>query len=704
MLMMWSFVVFLIFIPVSVFAATFTTIPVPLIIARIASIPRPDSFDAAIQQRIELYSKATIYDDLTKSQIYDLDRVFGSPITIVASNILVLEDRGFFAIEELSAYNCTTWCLDLQISEITRVSGRTMENLKGNPDRITMYDMQNLIVQTLENIYCFNMTVIEQRLNMSALVVLEHQWALFVTEIVGEAVQCRANILGVTVSELAELLRTDVSTLLGYTLDDITSIFFPNFVSLQARKNIFETRALSQAYTLAGLTLDQAQAETMLFYAGHSTIAFNLRDLEILYDWQKPQLYAIQNVPLSSYLSGGCSITISNSLFVVSTVLFGQGTTEPTCNVAYVLSRSLNEVEAKYNPLSQIETQNSLYIFMNATAISSWFDMDGILQLGIDEGIWVEIPSVSHVALAAGQTTSLLKTCSLPEVIALLKNSNETGSLGTFLETNNPTFRTLLLSAYGYSYNELVSVTETPQTQLSNLAVVELHAIILEALADRYSIPNLPSLLNVPGVVDMQILSTLPSFEWSRIVRAVIQSSFLHSANALSVNLALSGSHIAVMNQNDGNPSVEISPSSVFFTPRLTTSTLATCLLGRNEADIYATTLPDYHTLYSNSIIPVVQGKVTIESTPFESLLAQESLVLQNVRNRTVADVIAQYTGLSVQRLGCLHGWDQTFLDLITTLTWGDVSSFRLCSEYELLTLYQILVQLSTAPVVNCCE
>ena len=701
---MWSFVVFLVVIPVSVFTATFTTIPVPLCIAPIASIPRPDSSDGQIEGRLDLYSKATMYDDLTKSVIYDLDRVFGTPVHIVASNILVLEDRGILKINELFAYNCTTWCLDLQINEITRVTGKTMENLKGNPDRITMLDMQNLIVQTLENIYCFNMTVIEQRLNMSALVVLEHQWALFVPEIVREAVQCRANILKVTVSELAELLRTDLSTLLGYTLDDITNIFFPNFVSLQARKNIFETRALFQAYALAGLTIDQGQAETMLFYAGHSAIAFNLRDLEILYDWQKPQLYAIQNVPLSSYLSGGCSVIISNSLFAVSTVLFGQRTTEPTCNVAYVLSRSLNEVEAKYNPLSQIETQNSLYIFMNATGIASWFGMDGILQLGIDEGIWVEIPSVSHVALAEGQTTSLLKTCSLPEVIASLKNSNETGSLGTFLEINNPKFRALLLSTYGYSYNELVSLTETPQTQLSNLAVVELHAIILEALADRYSIPNLPSLLNVPGVVNMQILSTLPSFEWSRIVHAVIQSSFLHSANAMSVNLALSGSHIAVMNQNDGNPSVEISPSSVFFTPRLSTSTLATCLLGRNETETYAMTLPDYHTLYSNYIIPVVQGKITIESTPFERLLAQDNLVLQNVRNRTVADVTAQYTGLSVQQLGCLYGGDQIFLSLITTFTWGNVSSFRLCSEYELLTLHQILVQLSTAPVVNCCE
>ena len=704
MLMMWSFLVFLVFIPASVFTATFTTMPVPLCIAPIASIPRPDSSDSQIDGRLDLYSKATIYDDLTRSVIYDLDRVFDSEVHIIAISILVLESRGIFSIDQLFAFNCTTWCLDLQISEITRVTGKTMENLKGNPDPITMFEMHNLIVQTLENIYCFNMTVIEQRLNMSALVVLESQWALFVPEIVKEAVQCRANILGVTVSELAELLRRDVNTLLGYTLDEITNTFFPNFALLQARKNIFETRSLVQAYSSAGLSQDQGQAETMLFYAAHSSIAFNLRDLEILYDWQKPQLYAIENVPLSSYLSGGCSVTIADSLFAVSTVLFGQGTTEPTCNVAYVLSRSLNEVEAKFNTLTPVENRNSLYIFMTPTAITSWFDMDGILQLDIDEGIWVEIPSISHVASAAGLSTSFIKTCSLPQVISSLKNSNETGTLGSLLEINNPMFRNLLLSTYGYSYNELVSLTQIPDSQLSGSPVAELHAIILEALADRYSISNLPLLLNVPGVVDMHILSTLPSFEWSRIVRAVIESSFAHSANALSVNLAASGSHITVTNQDDGNPSIEISPSSVFFSPRVTTSTLATCLLGRNEADIYAMTLPDYHTLFSTNIIPIVQGKISIESTPLENLLAQDNLVLQQVENRTVADVVAEYTDLSVQQLGCLYGWSQTFLDFITEITWKNVSAFRLCSEYELLTLHQILVQLSTAPEVICCK
>ena len=696
-------IVFLAFTPSSVFTATFTSIRVPLSIAPIVDIPRPDFKDADVNLRSDLYTKATIYDDLNISQIRDLSRVLSSTMVTVINNIQVLESRGLLDIDNLSAYNCTTYCFDLAISEVTRVTGLTMENLKGNPNSITVEEIHNAIVKTLEDIYCFNMTSIEQNLNMSSKILLEEDWARFVPQIVIQAVQCRTNILGVTASELAELLRTDLSTLYGYTLDDLTQIFFPNFLLLQARKTVFETRSLDQAYTQAGLTSTQGPAETMLFYAGHSAIAFNRRDLEILYDWEKPQLFAIENVPLSSYLSQ-CSVITSNSLLLVSTVLYGRETTQPTCNVAYVLSRSLNEVETNFNSITAIDTRNSLYIFMTATAMSSWFDMDSILQLDIDEGIWVEISSVSHVASAASQTTSFIRTCSLPQVIASLKTSNESGSLGFFLAINNPTFRNLLLSTYGYSYNELTSLTQTSSSDLSSLPVLELHRIILDSLVERYSVTNLPQLLNVAGVVNMYTISSLPSFEWSRIVREVIEASFAHVAKALSVNLAKNGSHIAVTSLDDGNSVIEINPASVYFSPRLSTATLATCLLGRNESDIYSFTLPVYHQLFSNDIIPIVEGKIAIESTPLENHLATDNLVLRQVWNRTVADIIAEYTGLTVQQLGCIYDWDQTFLNFINGTTWGNVSAFRLCNEYENQSLYQISIQLLTAPEVICCK
>ena len=703
-LVIWSFLVSLAFTPAPVFPATFTTIRVPLSIAPIVSIPRPDSLDEEVTSNPELYARATIYDNFNASVIHDLDGVLNTSISSVISNILLLKERGLLQVDRLTAFNCTTWCLDLPISEITRVTGKTMENLKGNPDPVTVLEMHNAIVGTLEDVYCFDMVLIEKSLNMSSKFLLESQWALFVPQIVIQAVQCRANSLGVNATELAELLRTDLATLYGYTLDNLNNTFFQNFLQLQVRKNLFETRTLDDAYAIAELTEAQGEGKTMLFFAGArtSSINFNLRDLQILYDWQKPQLFAIENIPLSSYLSQ-CSVITSNSLLAVSTLLFGQGATEPTCNVAYVLSRSLNEVEGKFNALTAVETRNSLYIFMTATSISSWFVMDDILQLVINEGIWVEIPLASHVASAASQSTSFIKTCSLPEVIASLKNSNVTGTLGPLLEINNPAFRNLLLTTYGYSYNELISLTKAPLSQLSNLPVVELHAIILGALVDRYSISNLSLLLDVPGEVDMHVLSTLPSFEWSRAVIAVIQASFAHAADALSLNLA-AGSRIVVTNQADGNPTILVNRSRVYFSPRVNTSTLATCLLGRNETDIYAMPLPEYHTLFSINIIPIVEGKITIETTAFEDLLAENNLVLRQIWNRTVAEVVAQYTGLTAQQLGCLYGWNQFFLDFINEITWGNVSAFRLCGAYEKCALHQILVQLLTAPTVNCCK
>ena len=691
-LVMWNFFVFIAFTPSPVFTATFTTIRVPLSIAPIIGIPRPDIDDVVVARSPELYNKSTIYD-LT-SALRNSNIVLESTVSNVISNAFALKERGTLIVDDLTAYNCTRWCVDLPIQEITRVTGKTVENLKGNPDGITVLEMHNAIVKTMEDIHCFNMTVIENSLNMSSQFLLESQWALFATQIVMHSVKCRADFLGVNVSELAELLRTDLTRLFSYTLEEITDIFFPNFLWLQSRKNVFETRSLDQAYEQAGLSPAQGAAKTMLSFADDSSISFSLRDLEILYDWQKPQLFAIGNIPLSSYLSP-CFLLSSNSLFSVSSELFGNVTAGPTCNVAYVLSRSLSEVEANFNALTAVEAKNSLYIFMTTTNISSWFRMDDILQLLIEEGVWVEIPSVGQVASAANQTAAFIKTCSLPEVIASLRNSNKTGALTPFREINNPTFRNLLLNTYGYSYNELISLTEAPLEQLSSLPVVNLHAIILEALVDRYSISNLPLVLGIPGVVDMHILSTLPSFEWSRIVRSVVQASFAHVADALSVDLS-AGNHIAVIDQADGNPSIHINPSAIYFSPRIiNTSTLATCLLGRNEIDINSMQLPEYHRLFSVNTTPIILGKITFERISFENLLAADNLVLWQVWNETVADVVFQYAGLTVGELGCLYGWDELFLELIAVTVWRSVSESVLCSEYEKSTLYKILIELS---------
>ena len=76
-----------------VFTATFTSIRVPLSLAPFDSIPRPDGDDSDVNDDPELYSKATIHDELTLSEIYDLNRGLTSTVSVLISSIFVLRER-----------------------------------------------------------------------------------------------------------------------------------------------------------------------------------------------------------------------------------------------------------------------------------------------------------------------------------------------------------------------------------------------------------------------------------------------------------------------------------------------------------------------------------------------------------------------------------------------------------------------------------
>ena len=679
--------------------ANFTVIKVPLFLSPMVDVPRPDEYDQEIDTNLELYSKATIYDDYFYS-VYELPQILDNQIRTVIFDLGVLLVRGSLTISDLKVYNCTRWCHYVDISEVTRVTGKTEAMLKGDPP-ITVLEMHNAVVATLEDIYCFNMSALETKLGMKSTNVTEKEWSLFVPEIIKAAIQCRADILSVNTSELAELLRENLAVLYSYGLDDLTNTFFPNFTALVNRKNEFETKSFDLVTALKSWSSAQGQAQTMLFFAD-DVANFNIRDLEILYRWSKPQLFAIENIPLSSYLTA-CSVVTSVPLFDMSKVLFGYSGTTPSCKVAYALSRSLNEIEARFNNLALIENRNALEIFINATDITSWFEMDNILQLDIDEGIWVEIPDVTHVVSAGGKTTVYTRTCSLPQVIATIKSLNQSGVLTPFLAINNPAFRNLLLATYGYSWNELVNITGKLLTQLQSLPVADLHALILDEIELRYNFTDLASAVGVTGVNSF-VLSTLPTFEWYRIVRAAIERSFTVAADAVSINVAHANSGLQVVVQPDGNPSVRVSPGSVFFSPKISTDSLATCLLGRNKTDIYAMSFSEYHKLFRDNIVPVVNGKITFESQTLVSLLTNDGLTFDDIENKTVAEVVTEQTGLSLQQLGCLYGWNLDFLNLIEEITWKNVSAYRICNEYQGLTLHSILVTLSTAESKNCCK
>ena len=679
--------------------ATFTVIRVPLFLSPLTDIPRPDEFDDEVSRNNELYSKATIYDDWNLS-VYSLDVILSGQIKTIINDVGVLVDRNILKIDELTVYNCTRWCHYVNISDVTRVTGKTVDELKGNPP-ITVLEMHNAVVKTMEDIYCFNMTALETNLGMKSTNVTEKEWALFVPEMVRAAIHCRADRLGVTPLELAELLRGNLTTFYSYGLDDLTSTFFPNYSDLEMRKNEFETKSFDIIIASKSWTSAQGQTQTMLYFADH-VARFSIRDLEILYGWGKPQLFAIENIPLSSYMTE-CSVATSVALFDMSKSLFGQGATVPSCNVAFALSRSLNEIEVKFNNLATIENRNVLYIFINATDITSWFHVDNILQLDIDEGIWVEIPFVTHVASANGKTTAYTRTCSIPQIISSIKSLNQSGALTSYLSINHPLFQDLLFTTYGYSKSELMNETGLSLQQINASSIAELHALILNEITERYNFTDLAAIIGINGV-DSFVLSTLPSFEWYRIVRAAIERSFTVAADAVSINVASSNNSLRVISRLDGNHSVQISPGSVYFSPRITTDSLATCLLGRNKADIYSMSFAEYHKIHENHILPIVNGKVALESQTLISILTKNGLTLNHIENRTVAEIMSEQTGLSVQHLGCLYGWNSAFLELINQITWGNVSAFRICDDYQVLTLHRILESLLTAQPKNCCK
>ena len=290
------------------------------------------------------------------------------------------------------------------------------------------------------------MTVLEHQLGLSSLRVINDQWPLFVPHIVAAAIKCRADILGVSVVELAELLNVDNATLHAYNMNQIENIFFPAFDDLVARKNLFETQAFTIA--ISGMTTSQWQSRTMAYYANQIS-QFSVRHLEILYRWESAQLFAIENIPLSSYFSYCNSLTTAGSAFALSQRIFGYQTTLPSCNVAFVSSRSLSEDEVKFN-LATTTDRNILNILRNASGISSWFNFYQVL-FAIFEGIWMETPLINQIQARQGLTNAQIRTNSVPQIANSIRILNGTGTLNLIMSNNYQQYLSLLLQTYGFS-------------------------------------------------------------------------------------------------------------------------------------------------------------------------------------------------------------------------------------------------------------
>ena len=290
-----------IFLSLSVIHMVYADFRIPILKQPLATFNLPflQGFMAINQ---EYYDRVTTYDvwktpRTVGCQISAFDVIVGSTAQTMVfdADVLLLRNKLSVAIlEQAPLYNCRiNECYTVKDADIVDATSLTSSDLQ-NVAALQIGQIHQFAVETMEKKFCFNMTVLEQKLDLSLLSVINDEWTLFVPDIVMASMKCRAEMLSVTADELAELLSTNTATLHGYNLNQFESIF-NDFV---VRKNRFEIQPFS--VIISGQTISQWQSRTMAYYANQIS-QFSVRHLEILYRWASAQLFALENIQLSSY-------------------------------------------------------------------------------------------------------------------------------------------------------------------------------------------------------------------------------------------------------------------------------------------------------------------------------------------------------------------------------------------------------------------
>jgi hypothetical protein len=689
-----------IFLSLSVIQKVYADFRVPILTQPLATFNLP-FLQGFMRSNQAYYDRVTTYNvwktpRSVGDQISAFDVIVGTTAQTIVFDADVLLQRGQLSVailEQTPLYNCSDQCYTVKDADIANATSLTSSNLV-NVAALEIGEIHQFAVTTMEKKFCFNMTVLEQNLNLSSLRVINDEWALFVPDIVAAAIKCRADMLSVTVDELAELLNTNTATLYGYNLNQIESIFFPAFDDLVVRKNRFETQLFS--VVISGQTSSQWQS--MAYYANQIS-QFSVRHLEILYRWASAQLFAIENIQLSSYFSQCTSLSIAGSAFDLSQDIFGYQTTLPSCNVAFVLSRSLSEDEVRFN-LATITNRNILTIIRNASSISSWFNFYQLL-FAISEGIWMETPLITQVQARQGLTNAQIITYSVPQIAYAIRTLNGSGDLNLIMRDNYQQYLSLLLQTYGFSKSSLGVLTGRTEAQIDILTIQEAHNLVFEALYLRYNINEFLSKLTVAGV-DNFVAINLPSFEWYRLVRAAIESSFDQLASAFSTNLTAGTGGVSVITLADGTSSIQIQSGSISSSFVISASRLASCL-GTTVSEIYQRTMPSYQTLYQSSAVDLMNRKIILDTENLNALLARLGITFDSIKNtETVGQTIQNRVGLTAEQLRCMYGWSSQFTSFLFGITWGNVSSFRLCNDYTSWPLHRIAVALLYSSPTVC--
>ena len=229
------------FLVLNILCSVSGDIRVPVLTAPLSSFNSPMLDIVFVNSHPDYYGKVTTYDvwqtpTSAGDQINPFDTIVKSTIKTIFADASVRLDRGQLSVailDQRGFFDCPVDCYfvkDADILAVTRL-GLTAADL-AEVGSYTVQEMHEFAVAAMEQKFCFNMTALEQKLNLSSLRSINDQWPSFVPHMVNASVKCRADRLGVTVDELAGLLNTNTSTLLGYDMNQTENIFFRDFDDL----------------------------------------------------------------------------------------------------------------------------------------------------------------------------------------------------------------------------------------------------------------------------------------------------------------------------------------------------------------------------------------------------------------------------------------------------------------------------------------
>ena len=673
---------------------------VPLFITPLKFLPQPlqkTSQFYSDKSRVSFFSKVTVWD-VWKNTNEDLRGLFNSSVFDIVQMADKLYNDGV-RLGPGNVYDCKEYCYNISLDDISSITHYSKSYLSGIMPApiINLGELHNAVVKTMETIFCFTMTHIEESLGQSSTNVTETEWGSFVSEIAWYALKCRADILVVTPSELAELVRRNESELLKYDLEMLKEDFIFLYENVLKERKVFERIKMNEILAMndwQGSGNGGHWLSLPMYHFVSLVTNATIRDLEILYNWHPSQLYALEFIPIQSYNSCQGLSSDRTMFYIIQLILAVKPRNISTCPVSLVLSRSIDLVR-NISPrlIGNISNESVLGIFTKATGISSWEKIADILQLNYDVGIYVDAPRIADIMTYENLNEKYIKSLSVPQIIKKYLSKRRM----QILVRDYQSIFHKLLSTYGFTLRELLDWTGISKAQLESENIPSAHRLLLDIIVTRYHFNNFAY---YPDYFDGNLnrTATLPTSEWPKKVNVLIQGSFNQTADAFFADILYAPQSIKILSQPDGFKSISITNQLSYLDHNV--SRVASCLFNRTLTSIYTMPFKEYHIFYNYTMMDKMGKKIVFETKSLQSILAQRGLSLGDIKNEKLLDTI-HFIGLYEHDIQCLYGRSTLYV-LTNGLTWHTVQETRLCHPFLDSSLLNITLKIKNAPVVQC--